>query len=163
MSNYHFDDFNIKSVFTNIMWYLLVYQAKFQILFGNLYHDFLYPLFKYSEKFFNIHEDDSDSNNEIDSDIENKNTSFSFISTKLYYFDSSIKKSIDIELTKSDYVVGNKLFTEKWVTDYVSDCNYNINLDTYYIQFIDHNINSVEINSDQYVILDENKYIIKTI
>lgn len=161
MSNYQFDDFNIKSVFTNIMWYFLVYQAKFQIFFSNIYDNFLYPLHQYFEKFLNIDEDEDEDDNEHT--FVNKQTSFSFISTKLYYFDSSIKKSIDIELTKSDYVVGNKLFTEKWVTDYVSDCNYNINLDTYYIQFIDHNINSVEINSDQYVILDENKYIIKTI
>ena len=58
MSNYQFDDFNIKSVFTNIMWYLLVYQAKFQIFFSNIYDNFLYPLHQYFEKFLNIDEDE---------------------------------------------------------------------------------------------------------
>ena len=163
MSNYQFGD-----IFTNIMWYILVYQAKSQIFFSNLYDNFLYPLHQYYEKFLNMDEDEDEDEDEDDSDDNeythvNKQTSFSFISTKLYYFDSNIAKSIDIELTKSDYVVANKLFTLKWVTEYVNENNHDINLDTYHIQFIDHNINSIEINSDQYVILDENEYIIKTI
>ena len=157
MSNYQFGD-----IFTNIMWYILVYQAKAQICFSNLYDNHLYPLHQYFEKFLNIYEDENDSDDNEYTHV-NKQTSFSFISTKLYYFDSNIAKSIDIELTKSDYVVANKLFTLKWVTEYVNEHNHDINLDTYHIQFIDHNINSIEINSDQYVILDENEYIIKTI
>lgn len=163
MRDYQFDDFDIRPLIANIMWAILILQAKGQIFCTKLYNNFLYPLFQYLEKFLNLDEEEFDSDDDSETTQLIKYTSFTFISTKLYYFESNNTKSIDIELSKSDYVVGNKLFTEKWVTDYVSENNHDINLDAYHIQFIDHNINSVEINSDQYVILDENKYIIKTI
>ena len=161
MRNYQYEDFDIKPLVTSLLWIIFLAQAKAQILFNKIHTEYLLPTFNYVEKFLNLNSNDE--NNSEDNQSAKNYCDFKFISCKLEYQKT---KSLTIELSDSDYIIGNKLFTKPWIENYIEkECEDNILLDTdnYKINFIDHNINPINISCEEYVILDKNNYIIKTI
>ena len=158
------NDFDIKLFLTNILWFLFMAQANVQIRYNNFHSNYASPLFTYLEKFLNLTDDDDD--NSQDDNIVEEYCDFKFISCDMQYQDEQKSKSLSIELNDGDYVIGNKLFTLSWIKNYIENkqmTNEIILNDNYVINFIDHNINQIKIKSDEYIILDKNNYIIKTI
>jgi len=172
MTNYQYDDFDIKPLVTSILWFFFMAQANIQIWYNNFNSNYASPLFMYVEKFLNLADEDEDDDESYDNKPTEHYCDFKFISCELLYDDDQDSKSLIIKLNDSDYVIGKKLFTNSWIKNYIDtntdDTIKHLNNDliineNYIINFIDHNINQIKINSDQYIILDNNNYIIKTI
>jgi len=164
MSNYQYEDFDTKQFMTSIIWVLFIIHAKIQIWYNKAYNNVFYPMFMTLEKFLGLDDqtyyenDDNHQSSVVKSDIR-------FLSIELHYKENEKdNKEIEIKIDNSEYIVGAKLFTPSWITEYIENNNLNqLSNNHYNILFIDNNINTQTLNQDQYVILDINNYIIKTI
>lgn len=157
------DDFELPFI-KDLVWYYFSVQAKIQIYYNKFYSNFFCPFYSSFERFLNLDDDDEDDDDCIPPKKELAD--YLFISVRLYY-DLGVPESpsIDINLQPDEYVVNSKLFTFSWLKQYIQKNNLDIQLElnNYNIQFIDHNISTVMIDPEKYIILNKNNYIIKTI
>ena len=159
MRNYQYEDFDIKPMIESLFWMFFIIQANAQIWYNNLNINYVKPIFLYVEKFLNLNEEDV-THDTAESLIY---TDYKFISCELHCNDENKEKQkLSITLNEYDYYVGNKLFTNDWVKNYCQSNNIDMP-SNYSICFIDNNINTIKIDLEQYIILDKNNYIIKTI
>jgi len=162
MSNYQYENSNINQFMTNLLWGLFIIHAKLQIWFGKVYDNFFYPVYMSLEKILGL--DDETYNDDVAINTVVK-SSVKFLSVMLQYKENETeKKEIEINIDPSEYIVGAKLFTSSWITEYIENNNLNQLPDNKYnILFIDNDINRQILDNEKYVILDTNNYIIKTI
>jgi len=163
MSNYQYEEFDIKQFMTSIMWVLFLAQAKLQIWYNKVYDAFLYPVYMSLEKILGL-DDETYYDNDVSINTVVKST-VKFLSVMLQYKENETEsKEIEINIDPSEYIMGAKLFTSSWITEYIEKNTLNQLPDNKYnILFIDNDITTQTITQDQYVILDINNYIIKTI
>ena len=118
MSNYQYEEFDIKQFMTSIMWVLFLAQAKLQIWYNKVYDAFLYPVYMSLEKILGL-DDETYYDNDVSINTVVKST-VKFLSVMLQYKENETEsKEIEINIDPSEYIMGAKLFTSSWITEYI--------------------------------------------
>jgi hypothetical protein len=82
----------------------------------------------------------------------------------ILYTHSKMENAVYIEIPKNALLQGNEILSQHFILRYLEHQSMPFLFDlTYSIQIMDNNINQFTLNSNQYVLLTETDYIVKTI